>query len=99
MFDAVLCDLDGVLRVWPDDARAGIERRHGLAPGALFEAAFEPELLHAAVTGAIADEAWRERIATTLGREHGEAGRAAVAEWSRLRGRLDEEMLELVSSL
>lgn len=97
MIDAVICDLDGVLRVWPGDATAAIERRHGLEPGSIFEAAFEPELLGAAVTGVISDADWRRRVAEALG--DGTAAREAVAEWSRLRGKIDAETLELVQSL
>src|SRR5690349_6684500 len=78
---AVLCDLDGVIRHWPAAGAARIEREHGLPAGSLARTAFAPALLERVTTGVIADEEWRERIATTLAADHGEAGRAAVARW------------------
>lgn len=40
---AVLCDIDGVLRIW--DSVAEMEREHGFEVGALFATAFRPDLL------------------------------------------------------
>lgn len=44
-FDAVLCDFDGVLRLWDPDGMAALDRKAGLAEGTLASAAFRPELL------------------------------------------------------
>lgn len=50
----LLLDLDGVLRRFP------------ATDPAILEVAFEPALLHAAVTGAITDEQWRAAVAARV---------------------------------
>lgn len=99
MIRAVLCDLDGVVRLWPPGEADAIEEAHGLPRGALLEVAFERELLARVTTGALTDEAWRAEIAQRLAATHGPAGRAAEAAWSSLRGTLDPEMVALVQDL
>ncbi|WP_308257592.1 HAD family hydrolase [Pseudonocardia lacus] len=90
----LIIDLDGVLRRWePLDA---VEARHGLPRGALLAAAFEPDLLHRAITGAVDDDRWRADVTAALAAAHGPAARAAVAEWSASSGAVDAEVLELV---
>ncbi|MFR9725778.1 HAD-IA family hydrolase [Streptomyces sp. MS19] len=92
--DAVICDLDGVLRHWPD---AGpVERRHGLPAGALAAAAFAEARLLPAITGRVTDEEWRAAVADDLAARHGPAARAAVAEWSALVPTTDEEVAALL---
>ncbi|WP_199826291.1 hypothetical protein [Streptomyces sp. SBT349] len=59
-FDAVLCDIDGVLRIWDPGIMPGLDRAYGLPPGTVAAAAFGPERLLPAVTGAVRDEEWRE---------------------------------------
>lgn len=89
MIGAVLCDFDGVVRLWPERDVAHIEAEFGLPAGALDRAAFEPKLLRQATTGAISDEEWRARVAVRLAHDHGESARAAVPAWSRLVGTID----------
>ena len=96
MIRAVLCDLDGVVRLWPETHSARIERQFGLPDGALTQAAFEPALLREATTGAISDEEWRRRISEALAVKYGHAGGAAVAQWSDLRWTVDAEMRDLL---
>jgi putative hydrolase of the HAD superfamily len=93
---ALLIDLDGVIRLWPADHGAEIERDHGLPAGTIAAAAFAAEILEPALTGAISDETWRDRIAKKIAGEHGPAAAAAVEAWSSLRGVVDQEMLNLV---
>ncbi|GAA2154001.1 haloacid dehalogenase [Kitasatospora kazusensis] len=96
-FDAVLCDIDGVLRHWP--AVDAIEQAHGFDPGALAAAAFAPARLLPAVTGAVADEEWRAGVAADLAAAHGSADRAAalVAAWSEVLPRVDPEAAGLLT--
>jgi putative hydrolase of the HAD superfamily len=81
-YKALLIDLDGVIRNWRSSDKS-IEGRYGLPIGSMREAAFSPELVEPAISGAISDEEWRARIAEKLGRKFG-ATRAvdAVAEWT-----------------
>jgi putative hydrolase of the HAD superfamily len=97
-FDAVLCDVDGVLRHWPSND--ALEAAHGLAPGAFAATAYAPQRLLPAITGEVSDEQWRASVATGLVDEGHcatpAAARAVVAQWSSTRPRLDEDVLVLL---
>ncbi|WP_350350458.1 hypothetical protein ABS642_13280 [Microbacterium sp. A8/3-1] len=76
---AVLFDLDGVVRHFDTDFTADIEARHGLSPGAVLDAAFEPDLLAQVTTGAISRQTWVELVgATRLGGGGRRVGATAV---------------------
>lgn len=98
--DAVLCDFDGVVHVWPADSMSSLDLARGLPEGTLAGAAFRPALLERAVTGAITDEEWRARVATDLAAVCGSAAAATamVAEWTARTGRLDPEVLALLAA-
>lgn len=91
--DAVVFDLDGVVRHWDLDVVARIELRHGLVTGALLDAAFGAELGEAAVTGALSYEEWLVRIADAVGSTE------AVEEWRHHRGTVDHEAQALVEAV
>jgi putative hydrolase of the HAD superfamily len=95
---ALLCDLDGVLRLWDEGPRADLEREFGLQPGTVARAAFAPERLTPAVTGRISDEGWRAQVAEALASVCGSAARATqlVERWSTPVGRIDDEVLRLL---
>lgn len=95
-FDAVLCDLDGVVRHWPPaDA---MEATHGLPAGALAAAAFAPARLGPAVTGQVSDEQWRAAVTEDLAARHGSRPRAeaVVADWSAVLPAIDEDVVALL---
>ncbi len=96
-FDAVLCDIDGVLRHWP--AADALESSHGLPVGALAAAAFAPARLQPAITGVITDEQWRAAVTADLAAAGGSADRAqaAVAAWSALLPRVDQGVVALLT--
>ena len=94
---AVVCDLDGVLRHWPQAEQARIEHDHGLAPGAVLAALTRPELLENAVTGRTTDAQWRALAARDLAARTGRPiteTTAAVAAWSQGVGVLDPGVLD-----
>ncbi|MFJ7775819.1 HAD-IA family hydrolase [Streptomyces yangpuensis] len=95
-YDAVLCDIDGVIRHWP--AADALERANGLHPGALAAAAFAPGRLRPAVTGRITDEQWRDAVAADLADTCGSRERAlaAVRDWSELVPAVDQEVVTLL---
>ncbi|MFF0478187.1 HAD family hydrolase [Streptomyces sp. NPDC004284] len=99
--DAVLCDFDGVLRLWDPDGMTALDRAAGLAEGTLARAAFRPALLDAAVTGRISDEQWRRRVADDLAEVCGSPDRAQrlVGDWSASTGRVDTAVLELLTEV
>ncbi len=96
-FDAVLCDVDGVLRLW-DDEMGDIDRTFGLPDGTLAAAAFAPHRLNPAITGNVTDAEWRASVMTDLMPTCGSAIRAqsVVDAWSALIGRIDPEVIGLL---
>ena len=93
-FDAVLCDLDGVLRRWPDTA--DLERAHGVPPGTLAAAAFAPHRLTPAITGRCTDEDWRAAVTEDL-RAHTATAADLVAAWSAGAGAVDEDVAAVLA--
>ena len=88
----VFCDIDGVLRQW--DPMDQIESAHDLAPGSLAAAAFDRDLLTAAITGTCTDEEWRANIIERLARTTDvDAATNAVRAWSEPCGDLNADVL------
>lgn len=100
-FDAVLCDFDGVVHLWDPDGMTSLDRAWGLAEGTLAGAAFNDELLHAAVTGRVSDEQWRCQVAEALTPACGspERARDLVEAWNALTGRVDSDVVDLLVAL
>ncbi|WP_158544820.1 HAD-IA family hydrolase [Blastococcus sp. TF02-09] len=96
MREALIIDLDGVLRSWAGQRTAAIERRYGLPAGSLTAVAFAPDRLVPAVTGRTTDAAWRAGVAEELTRRHGARGEDAVREWSAPVGEVDDDVLAVV---
>ncbi|GAA3653607.1 HAD family hydrolase [Streptomyces fenghuangensis] len=98
-YDAVLCDIDGVLRHWP--AADPLEQAHGLPAGALAAAAFVPARLHPAITGEITDEQWRSEVADDLADRYGspERAHAVVAAWSEVAPAVDQQVVALLGQV
>ena len=90
---AVLFDLDGVVRHFDEDRTAEIEARHGLAPGAVVDAAFDPGLLEQVTTGRISRRTWVDCVGATLGSAE------AAEEWGRQPSTVDAEVLAVVDAL
>lgn len=96
-YDAVLCDLDGVLRLWDPDAERTLERRYGVPEGTVHATAFAPELLQPLVTGKVTDDEWRRNVAAALLPEYGrDAAIGLVTDWSASVGEVNVEVLELL---
>lgn len=97
---ALLCDVDGVLRLWPPGAMTGADLAHGLPEGTLAGTAFHPDHLLPAITGQVTDEEWREGIAAALADLCGgpDRGRSLVAAWTNVPGTVDHEVAELLTA-
>src|SRR5690349_5694692 len=95
---AMLIDLDGVLRRWDPAVPAAVEESYGLAPGTLIETAMSWELLRPAVAGEITDAEWMRLVAMRLPLPEADA-KAAVARWQEHRGTIDQEVLDFVRSV
>ena len=92
---ALLIDLDGVLRRWDPSVPASVERSYGLSPGTLVGTAMEWDLYRPAVAGELTDAEWMAAVAARLPLPPDQAA-AAVAEWQRHRGEVDDEVLAFV---
>jgi putative hydrolase of the HAD superfamily len=96
-FDALLVDLDGVLRRWPPVTDLDI--KHGLPPGTFAEAAFAPDRARAAITGRCTDDEWRAAVAADLAVSAGyERAAAVVADWTALTGEIDPAVAGLLAA-
>ncbi len=91
--EAVVFDLDGVVRHFDDDRLAEVERNHQLAPGAIPEVAFESALLLRLTTGEISRAEWGEAVGERL------ASPAAAAAWLADRGEVDHSLVEVIDAL
>src|SRR5262249_35770996 len=97
--DALVIDLDGVLRVFDPTAVRDVEVVYQLPPGTLLEIGLRWGLLQQAVTGQITHDAWlneitlelAERMALTEAR-----ARQAVDAWQQHRGTVDGVALDFV---
>jgi putative hydrolase of the HAD superfamily len=97
LFDAVLCDIDGVVRHWPPDHH--LEARFGLPAGTVAGAAFAPARLWPALTGQVTDGQWREAVAMELAAACGSLPRARelVTQWGSVRAcRVDRVVVDLL---
>lgn len=98
-FDAILCDVDGVVRIWDPEIMPRIDHAHGVPPGTLAAAAFAPERLTPAITGGTTDPEWRAGVAADLGANHGDSiGRSMVEAWTAVAGVVDQEVLALLTA-
>lgn len=93
MINAVVFDLDGVVRHFDPAHVLGVEEAHALGSGAITEAAFEPGLLEAVTTGRISRAEWVARVDDALGTP------GAATEWAAEQGVLDDAVLALVGEL
>lgn len=91
-FDAILCDLDGVLRQFDHAAQADIEARYGLP---LMRTAFDPALIGPATLGHITEQQWVGAVVDALGGD--ERARRAVAEFVAVPFEVDEEVRVLLA--
>ena len=99
MTDAILTDLDGVIRTWPRQAEREAEREAGLPKGAIPKVAFSDGLLELAITGQIPDGEWRKRIALLLSQDFPQENvQRAVELWSASPGKVDREVQKMLQA-
>jgi putative hydrolase of the HAD superfamily len=99
--EALLLDLDGVLRVFDPEVAASAERRHGLPPGSLVKSALLWHRLRPAIAGEETHTAWLESIVADLADVAGGPRQAwaAVEEWQEYRGEVVPEVLDFVREM
>ena len=92
---ALLIDLDGVLRRWDPAPMIAVEIEYGLKPAALLETAMEWDIYRPAVAGELTDAEWMRLVAERLPIDVDKATEA-VARWQSYRGEVDPEALAFV---
>ena len=92
---ALLIDLDGVLRRWDPAPMISVELKYGLKPASFLETAMAWDIYRPAVAGEISDAEWMGLVASRLPLEPAPAT-AAVAEWQQYRGEPDPDALAFV---
>ncbi|MFD6395837.1 HAD family hydrolase [Nocardia sp. NPDC060249] len=93
-FDAVLCDLDGVLRLFDHDGQRELEQRYGLP---VLATAFAPEQIRPAILGQATAEQWLASITAALG-GHPDAVQAVNA-FAAVDFWVDEQVRDLLAEV
>lgn len=94
--DAVVFDLDGVIRHWNDDELDAHGALHGLPPRAILDVGFSEELGHAVVTGRLTYREWMDRVRADVLRTWGPTAAPALDRWETNVGVVDDEMVGLL---
>jgi putative hydrolase of the HAD superfamily len=97
VFDAVLCDLDGVIRFYDLTEVTRLERAAGLAEGSTAEIAFAPERDLPLLLGRISRDQWAASIADALaGRVPAPQAAELAAAFAHAPFRADREVVDLI---
>jgi putative hydrolase of the HAD superfamily len=95
--EALVIDLDGVIRQWDEGSLAEAESALGLPAGAIGAAAFDPVRLQPAMTGEISFEEWCSALGEAVAAEHGVAADAVAKAFAETRWDVDADVLALVA--
>ncbi|WP_405938272.1 HAD-IA family hydrolase [Streptomyces sp. NBC_00726] len=96
-FDALLCDLDNVIRFFDLDEVTRQEEAAGIAPGTTMEIAFAPERDLPLLLGRISRDEWAASIAEALAaRVPGPQAVALAAAFTHTPSRVDQQVVELL---
>ncbi|MEU6387955.1 HAD-IA family hydrolase [Streptomyces sp. NPDC046939] len=99
-FDAVLCDLDNVIRFYDTTELAELERASGLPVGTTESVAYAPERDLPLLLGAISTEQWVESIAVGLaGRVSGARAHELAAALARAPFHADQVVVGLLARM
>ena len=97
--DAVVFDLDGVIRHWNDDELAEVEESFGLQAGEILAGAFAEDLGRAAITGRLTYREWMDTIRERVIGAHGAEVAPALDTWEANVGLVDPDMVFLLRRL
>jgi FMN phosphatase YigB (HAD superfamily) len=94
---AIITDLDGVIRIFPESHVEKIEHKYSIPSGSIMSCAFSNEDLDLVVAGKISDAQWRDNIARRLSQvtPPGVHSRVVISEWSDFAGILNSEVLDI----
>lgn len=97
---AIISDLDGVIRLFPNQRDLAIETKYALPQGTILKMAFLCGDLDDVVKGKITDKKWRENIAKRLSEAFTNIdAKLVVEEWTDFSGDLNEVVLNAFKEL
>lgn len=94
--NAVIFDLDGVVRDWNDDDMFELESSYGLPPGTILGVGFGSELGPLATTGRLTYRAWMDEIRARVTAAFGDDVTPALDRWEANIGVVDTQMLSVL---
>jgi putative hydrolase of the HAD superfamily len=97
--DALVIDLDGVIRHWDESYYPEAEAALGLPAGALTGAALATDRLSRAVDGRLSFEAWCEEVGAELAAAHGADPEAVAEAWASSTWRIDLDVVDMVAEV
>jgi len=97
--DALIIDLDGVIRHWDPDYGPEADRRLGIPEGTLMGVALDEERLARVMDGRLPFEAWCEEVGAEIASRHGADATAAADALATSVWRIDLAVLDLVQSV
>jgi putative hydrolase of the HAD superfamily len=97
--DALVIDLDGVIRHWDPTHAPEADERLGLPVGTISAVALEPDRLDRVVDGRLPFEAWCEEIGQVVASEHGADPEAVAEAWATATWQIDLAVLDLVDAV
>ena len=93
---ALIVDLDGVIRHWDTEHFVETAESFGLRAEELAAIAFEKELLDAGMTGTLSFEDWADLIGHRIAAQHGCDAAAVTQAFKDLRWSVDDEVVALL---
>lgn len=99
LVDAVIMDLDGVIRHWDDEALPAADRQLGLPSGTIEAAAFEPGRFDKAMRGEISVGQWAADIGAAVASSHAVMAEAVTLAFTQVGWRIDQRVMELVDQV
>ncbi|MEW1639861.1 HAD-IA family hydrolase [Streptomyces sp. NPDC093801] len=97
---ALLCDIDGVVRLRDTTHATRLEEQHGIPQGRIAAAALDPELLHQVVTGGITADEWcveaAGRLAASLSMPS--LAKEIMGTWMDPMGMVDDTVVQLLAA-
>tara|TARA_Y100001960_G_scaffold55278_1_gene56660 strand:+ start:1059 stop:1679 length:621 start_codon:yes stop_codon:yes gene_type:complete len=99
MIEAILFDFDGVIRQWDESDLGTFEAEADIETGTVFATAFSKELHEPLIRGEINWDQWRNETENRLVHGHGEFIRPIVKRFFEFEGRVDSDMIDLVTRL
>jgi putative hydrolase of the HAD superfamily len=94
--DALIVDLDGVIRHWDMDHFAETARSFGIEQEVFADIAFRKDLIDAGMVGALTMEQWAEQIGRIAAERHGCHAAEVAAGFMALRWSVDWDVVSLL---